>query len=97
MKRFPVLLSFEWDKGNIDKNLKHNVTDKESEEVFNNKPLEIFKDIKHSDEEQRYTAYGVTNSGKKLMIVFTIRKQSIRVISTRDQNKKERRVYEKKI
>lgn len=96
MKILPVPVAFEWDKGNIDKNLKHDVTDKVLEEVFNNEPLKIFKDIKHSQKEQRFVAYGVTNVNRNLTIVFTLRLEKIRVISARDQNKKERRLYEKK-
>ncbi len=94
MRIVPEPLTFEWDKGNINKNHKHDVADKESEEVFNNEPLKIFKDRKHSQKEQRFVAYGVTNLNRKLTVVFTLRKQKIRVISARGQNKKERIVYE---
>lgn len=88
-------IAFEWDEANIEKNWKkHGVHYKEAEEVFLNKPLKVFKDIKHSTKEQRLTAYGITNSARKLTLVFTIRSQKIRVISAREQNKKERRIYE---
>ena len=98
MKILPKPVAFNWDKGNIGKNLiKHNVTDKETEEVFGNKPLKIFKDIKHSEKEERFVAYGRTNFNRSLTIVFTLREEKIRVISARDQNKKERREYEEKI
>lgn len=98
MKILPEPVAFEWDKGNVDKSvIKHNVTDKEAEEVFTNEPLKIFKDIKHSEKEERFVAYGVTNADRKLTVVFTLRKQHIRVISARDQNKKESKTYEEKI
>lgn len=97
MKILPEPVAFEWDKGNINKNHKHDVADKESEEVFSNEPLKIFQDIKHSQKEQRFVSYGVTNLNRKLTIVFTLRKQKIRVISARDQNKKERTTYEEEI
>ena len=94
--KIPEPIAFDWDKGNLDKNLhKHNISDKEAEEVFNNEPLEIFEDVNHSQKEQRFVAYGVTNLNRKLTIVFTLRKQNIRVISVRNQSKKERRRYEK--
>ena len=86
---------FDWDKGNQTKNLKHNVLNKEAEEVFFNKPLKIFADFKHSQQERRFLALGKTNVGRKLTVVFTLRGSLIRVISARDQSKKERRVYEK--
>ena len=66
----------------------------EAEEVFFNKPLKIFRDKKHSADETRFVAYGINSSNRKLTLVFTIRKQKIRIISARDQSKKERRVYE---
>lgn len=88
---------FEWDKGNVDKNLiKHKVTFKEIEEVFVNKPLKTLEDVRHSQKENRFIAFGITNKKRKLYLVFTIRKANIRVISARDQSKKERGFYEKK-
>lgn len=95
--KIPEPIAFDWDQGNIDKNLhKHNVSDRETEEIFSNESLKIFEDIKHLHKEQRFVAYGVTNLSRKLTIVFTLRKQRIRVISARDQNKKERKTYEEK-
>lgn len=90
------LEGFEWDENNRNKNwLRHKVTNDECEEVFYNEPLYIFSDHKHSVKEKRLVAYGITDQKRKLTIVFTIRKNKIRVISARDQSKKERRVYEK--
>ena len=95
MVKIPSPFSFEWDEGNIDKNVtKHKVTNKESEEIFLNRPLKIFEDPKHSKVEQRYVAYGMTDANRKLTIVFTTRKQKIRIISARDQSKQERIKYE---
>lgn len=96
MNVVPKPISFIWNSGNLEKNwVKHAVHHKESEEIYFNKPLLILSDASHSNTEKRYFAYGVTNKGRKLMIVFTIRKNSIRIISARDQNKKERMNYEK--
>lgn len=98
MKILPEPLEFEWDKGNIGKNLiKHNVTDKESEEPFVNKPNLIVDDEKHSTLETRSMIWGITNAGRNLSIIYTIRNNKVRVISARDMNKKERRGYEEKI
>lgn len=89
----PKPLSFKWDAGNIDKNLiKHNVTDKEAEEVFSSKPLKLFRDIKHSQSENRFVALGRTIKGRNLYAVFTIRDSKIRVISARNQSRRERRL-----
>ena len=97
MFKLPKPIAFDWDKANVDKNWKkHNVEHRETEEIFGNKPLIILKDVKHSQIEERFIAYGVTNKNRKLHIVFTIRKEKIRVVSARDQSKKERSFYEKK-
>jgi|SRR3989304_6394094 len=94
--KLPVPLSFDWDKGNIDKNWKkHRVYFREVEEVFQNKPLKIFPAKKHSVVEKRFQALGITNRHRNLSVIFIIRNQKIRIISARDQNKKERRKYVK--
>lgn len=92
----PEPIEFEWDKGNTNKNLKkHKVTDKEAEEPFDNEPIFIKKDIKHSVIEKPYHALGTTDDGRLLFLSFTIRKNRVRIISARDMNYKERRIYEK--
>ena len=94
--KLPAPISFDWDEGNKDKNWKkHKVHFKEAEEVFLNKPLIIFPDTKHSFTENRFQALGVTDNQRKLSVFFTIRVDKIRVISVRDQNKKERIKYAK--
>lgn len=90
------LEGFQWDAGNRDKNLiKHGVLNKECEEIFFNKPLVINFDNRHSKHESRYQVLGKTNAGRLLFIVFTYRNRLIRIISARNQNKKERSEYEK--
>lgn len=96
MKILPDPISFLWDKGNIDKNFKkHKVTNKETEETFENKPKFIFEDEKHSTVEKRYGIFGVTDNGKQLSVVFTIRNDKVRIITAREMSKRERRSYEK--
>lgn len=96
IKILPEPISFEWDKGNIDKNLKkHGVANQEAEEVFSNEPLIIAEDIKHSKKEIRFHALGKTNRKRHLFISFMIRSIKVRIISVRDMNKKEEVIYEK--
>lgn len=98
MRVLPKPVSFEWDKGNIDKNLrKHNVTNKETEEIFKNDPKFLLKDEKHSLLEKRYMLWGITNNKRGLSVFFTLRRNRVRIISARDMHKKERREYEKKV
>jgi hypothetical protein len=86
---------FEWDKHNFEKiREKHAVTSAECEQVFFNLPVIAGDDEKHSETENRFYVLGQTDSGRLLFLVFTVRKDKLRVISARDMNKKERRVYQ---
>jgi hypothetical protein len=88
--RIPKPLAFDWDEGNRKKNQrKHNVSVKECEEVFTSGPI-FLRDKNHSQYEERFYAFGRTTAKRPLTVVFTIRDEKIRVISARDQNKKER-------
>jgi len=90
-------VGFQWDRGNIDKNLiKHNVENWECEQVFFNKPLLVLEDPGHSVAEMRWAAFGKTDAGCLLVVVFTKRGNLLRVISARDMNRKERKFYEEK-
>lgn len=94
MYMLPV--SFDWNEGNKDKNwVKHMMSMKECEEAFFHTPHIIAPDPNHSKNECRYSLLGRTNNNRLVRIIFTIRNDSIRVISARDQSKKERSVYEK--
>ena len=94
---FDKFVGFQWDQGNIDKNLiKHNVELLESEQIFFNKPLLVYCDHKHSIPEKRWAAFGKTDADRFLVVIFTKRGNLIRVISARDMNKKERKFYDEK-
>jgi len=94
---FDKCIGFEWDNGNSLKNWeRHQVIQGECEQVFFNEPLIVFDDLKHSQEEQRMFLLGTTDSGRLLFMVFTVRNNLIRVISARDMNKKERKIYNEK-
>ena len=96
-KIFEQFAGFQWDKGNIDKNLiKHNVENWECEQVFFNRPLIVLDDPKHSVSENRWAAFGKTDTERFLVVIFTKRKNLIRVISARDMDKRERKFYNEK-
>lgn len=85
---------FQWDRENSGKNwIRHRVTDSECEQVFFNKPIISADVIKHLKTEKRWYALGRTDQSRYLFVVFTIRKNLIRIISARDMNKKERKIY----
>ena len=86
---------FQWDEGNLDKNWrKHRVSWIECEQVFFNHPLLVAVDEEHSQEEERFFALGKAESERELFAVFAIRHDLIRVISARDMNHRERKVYD---
>ena len=88
------LEEFEWDEWNAQKNwLKHGVYFRESEQLFKNEPLNIFYDRQHSQDENRFAAFGRTDAGRLLTVIFTLRNNKIRIISARDRSRKER-IYE---
>ncbi len=88
---------FEWDQGNINKNLiKHDVENWECEQVFLDERLIILADPEHSIAERRYAAFGRTDAGRLLVVVFTRRGELLRIISARDMNRRERKFYEEK-
>ena len=89
---------FDWDIWNQLKNFaKHQVENKECEDVFFNEPRLVDTDEKHSSTEKRYKVFGVTDAGRWLTVVFTVRKEKIRIISARNQSKKERLEFKKLI
>jgi uncharacterized DUF497 family protein len=87
-------IGFDWDEGNTHKNWdRHQVTPEEAEDVFFHEPLVIRSDARHSKGEKRYFALGQTSGGRRLFVAFTVRRKLVRVISVRDMNRNESKVY----
>lgn len=92
----PQPIDFEWDTHNSTKvRLRHDIDPKEAEQPFYNEPKIIF-DEKHSAVEKRYQLLGISNIGRVLFIVLTIRRAKIRIISARLADKRERIYYYEK-
>ena len=95
MLDFSTIEGFEWDDGNRDKNwVSHQVEWTEAEEAFFDTPILVSPDPKHSLSENRLVLLGRTLADRRLVVVFTIRRNCIRVISARDMSKKERNLYD---
>lgn len=89
-------MEFEWDEGNQDKNFeKHGVSGEEAESVFWDSHKVQRPDPFHSLNEKRFVLIGNSKLQRLLFIVYTIRKDKIRIISARCLNKKEKYLYEK--
>lgn len=94
-ERLARCTGFDWDEGNVLKNwMKHRVTAAECEQIFFSRPLVVAEDVGHSQAEGRLYALGQTDAGRLLLVVFTFRRNLIRVISARGMSKKERKEYE---
>ena len=89
------VVGFEWDEYNSAHIARHNVTPDEAEEVFSDSENVLDEDVEHSNGEQRFLIIGKTEQKRLLYQVFTRRGDRIRVISSRDINKKEVELYEK--
>ena len=85
-------MKFEWDEEkNIIKKKKHNISFETAAHVFDDpKCIEMY-DFEHSTNEDRYIALGVV--GGVLFVVYTERKEAIRLISARLATNAERRLY----
>ena len=88
-------LQFEWDEEKATTNLrKHGVGFEESITVFGDPETLTIFDEEHSDQEDRYIDIGRSASGRVIVVVYTERVESIRVISCRKATPAERRQYE---
>ncbi len=89
---------FDWDRGNRDKCQKHGLSIAEIEDVFS-QPMMVLPDKENPQTEERFRAIGTTSKGRKVFVVFTLRKKGdsvlIRSISARYMHKKEVESYEK--
>jgi hypothetical protein len=88
-------MKFEWDANKAVSNLaKHGVSFDEAKTVFDDSLYVDFYDPGHSDDEERYLIVGESNQGRLLIVSYTERKDSIRVISAREVTRSERKAYE---
>ena len=88
--RFTLL--FEWDEAKAAANWKkHKVDFKDAMRVFEDEDRKEYYDIAHSDEEDRYITIGMADN--ILFVVYVERRETIRIISARHANRKERRLY----
>jgi uncharacterized DUF497 family protein len=93
------IVGFDWDDGNSRKSsAKHEVGQREAEQVFADARLLTFIDERHSGSETSFHAFGKSDTGRLLQITFTLRERRdetlIRVISARPMSRKERTRYE---
>lgn len=77
--------------------VKHNISQDEAEEVFFNRPRFRFVEKGNRKNEDVYSAYGQTDSGRYVIVIFIYKHKNLALIlSARDMDKKERKRYERK-
>ena len=88
-------LQFEWDEQKADRNeIKHGVNFAEAKTVFADLNSITIDDFEHSIEEDRYIDIGISDRGRLLVVIYTERGDSIRIISSRCATNQEIRIYE---
>ncbi|MBM4442713.1 MAG: BrnT family toxin [Candidatus Rokubacteria bacterium] len=93
--RHRVSARFEWDPKKARGNVRvHRVSFREAQTVFDD-PLAIsVPDPDHSEGEERNVRIGHSTRGRLLVITYTERGPTIRIIGARKATRKEQRTYE---
>ena len=84
-------MEFDWDVANTGHLAKHRVEPAEAEQVFENAPLIRGHEI--VDGEDRWTAVGITERLRVLVIVFSMRDELIRPITGWDADRQTKREF----
>lgn len=88
-------MEFEWDHEKAAGNYaKHGASFKEAQTVFDDPLFLDYYDPDHSYEEDRYIIVGQSHKKRLLMVAYTERGNTVRIISARPTTSKERRTYE---
>ena len=89
---------FDWDEAKAAANrAKHRVSFDEAETVFLDPLARISADPDHSAREQRYLIFGHSALHRLLLVSFSERGETIRIISSRRASREEQRRYEEDI
>ena len=90
-------LFFEWDSiKNASNQRKHGISFEEARTVFSDEFARLIADPEHYEEEERFILLGESIESNLLIVCHCIRDgESVRIISARKADKKERRTYER--
>jgi hypothetical protein len=90
-----VAMEFEWDERKAAANLsRHGVSFDEAKEVFEDPLYVDFYDPDHSYDEHRYLIIGLSQRRRLLIVSYTEREDTVRLISAREATRGEREAYE---
>ena len=89
-------MQFEWDQKEAAANLaKHGVAFEEASTVFGDPLALSFSDPEHSYDEHRFLTFGLSSSGRELVLCHTGSGDTIRLISARRMTAREQDDYER--
>ena len=88
-------MRLEWNPNKAAENLlKHGVSFEEASTVFFDPLSATGADPDHSHGESRFVTFGVSSSGRILVVAHMERGDAIRIISAREATRAERKIYE---
>lgn len=91
-------MDFEWDSDKVKRNLaNHNVGFEEAKTAFQDPLFVTFEDPSHSIAEHRFLLLAQSSQGRLLVVAYTERGDTTRLISARKATKRERNAYEENI
>ena len=90
-----AIFEFEWNDEKAAGNIrKHHVNFEEAATIFDDEFMMTEADWIHSDEEDRYVSIGHSSQSRLLVVIYTERVRTIRIISAREPTSNERQDYE---
>ncbi len=88
-------MKFEWDTKKAGSNLrKHKVSFQEAATAMKDPMAATGADPDHSENENRYVTFGISEKGRLIVVAHTEEEDTIRIISARIAGKGERKIYE---
>jgi uncharacterized DUF497 family protein len=84
-------IGFDWDDENKKHIDAHKVAPAEFEQLLNNNPIDLSFEL--IDNEERYRSVGLTNAGRLLSVVWTIRNGKVRAITAFPASVSDRKAF----
>ena len=85
------MVEFEWDRHNIAHLKSHRVSPHEFEEMIRNAPLDL--EYETIEGEERYKSLGLTDHGRMLVAVWTLREGKIRAVTAYPASRPLQKLY----
>lgn len=84
-------MNFSWDAANIAHIARHGVTPEEAEQVLQNDPIDLERQIQNY--EERFVHLGETDAGRVVFVIVTVREDALRVVSAFPADRANRKHY----